>query len=359
MKYSQLASEDNFYYLGTWYAPLCGLSQDHVVEGFQDATRPVLLRCYAPHASKGCSSDLEKEWHEFEEIIETHYQAGHDTIMSDEMFVHHFEQADIERFAKILLPKWNVRILYTYRHLYSSIPSLYHQTNDPYATQIGMANAYEKTIWPRDGGFKIESFRLSNHFNVDTEMQKFQHWVDAFGKVDVFDMQMVKGGDYLPLFFCTMMTEVPSLCSQDLSSQETDEKPQERKDNDSSRKYLRYDMIAVQAHEEGLLAQTNKSRGEIRDRVQQYCENHGLKELADFPLDCLTSEEQAHFLDQSVRQAQLMGPYFVNGDREGKKNLKEEIRTGFAQFAQKKQFCSVDASKLVQQDHWRTFFSRL
>jgi hypothetical protein len=238
---------------------------------------------------------------------------------------------------------------------------MYHQMNDPYATQHGMANAYEKTIWPSEGGFKIPSFQNGNHFNIDMKMKQFQYWINAFGSVSVFDMHLVNGGNYLPDFFCTMMPQAPSLCETSRASSLDGTKRQERKDNDSSTKYLRYDMLAIQAKEEGLLDRKEGAslpRGVVRDKVKQYCEGKGWTTMADFPLDCLSSKEMSDFLDQSLKQARLMEPYFANAPQTSHL-LREEIEAGFSKFEKEKQFCSVDTVTALQEEHWREFFASL
>ncbi|KAL3933294.1 MAG: hypothetical protein SGBAC_010462 [Bacillariaceae sp.] len=342
--------EENFYYLGTYYAPLCGLPRDHVIEGFADATRPVLLHCYAEHANKDC--DLEQQWLEFEEIIVSH--KDHNVIMSDEMFHHHFEEEDVTRFAKILNQHWDVRIMYTYRHFYSSLPSMYRQLNDPYATQKGMAYAYEKTIWPEDGGYKIQSFRDGNYFKVTDEMRRFQLWTASFDWVEVFNMHNTNGADYLPAFLCTMIPESKALC------QDAKKNPaSNHKDNDSSSKFLYYDMLAVEGHEQGLLQKSKKTREEVRDAVQDFCKSKDW-EFTHFPLDCLTEIELSSFLSESLEQATILQPYFAN-PRDDSRNvsIEEEIESGFHEYQQNKKFCSVNTKRTLEEHPWRQFFLNL
>lgn len=353
LKYRTM-TEENFYYLGTWYPPLCGLARNHTNDGFSDATRPVLLRCYAEHSNSGCDLEqhLDQQWKEFADILQTHKK--HNVIMSDEMFHHHFQQEDVERLAKLLLPHWNVRILFTYRHFYQAVPSMYHQLNDPYAIHPGMAHAYEKTIWPADGGFKIRSFQRDSHFEIDNEMERFQFWVDYFPQaVNVFNMN--GGGAYLQEFLCTMMPEVKSLCMSSNDPKGELTKEESRKDNDSSSKYLRYDMLAVQAQEEGLLDHTELGRNTVRDAVQRHCENKGWTDIKDFPLECLDEPLKKTFLQQSLKQARLMEPYFVNPPID----VQSEIRAGFAKFEVQHEFCSVDAKQALEEEDWRLFFQTL
>jgi hypothetical protein len=274
--------------------------------------------------------------------------------MSDEMFHHHFGQDDVQRLAELLQPHWDVRILYTYRHFYSSLPSMYHQLNDPYATDPGMAYAVEKTMWPKDGGYKIMSFRDSNYFFIEQEMTRFFYWVTAFGNVSIFNMHNTNGVDYLPAFLCTMIPEAKSLCQQ--SQTEVSSSSDSHNDNNSASKYLRYDMLAVAAHEQGLLDHTNMTRAMVRDAVQLYCEAKKWTSIDDFPLDCLSDPKMDSFLNESLRQASMLQPYFVN-PRESSSgvSLEAEIRTGFQDFREKKRFCSVNAERALEEEHWRQF----
>jgi hypothetical protein len=358
LKYPNLKQE-NFYYLGTYYAPLCGLPIDHRIEGFSTATRPVLLHCYAPHANKGC--DLDKQWLEFASILESH--KDHNVIMSDEMFQHLFEQDDVQRFAKLLQPHWDVRIVYAYRHFYSTLPSLHHQLNDPYATTPGMPYAVEKTMWPKDGGYKIMPFRSSNYFYISQEIEHFFHWVIAFGNVNVFDMQNTNGVDYLPAFLCTMIPEAKSLCQQQSQTEVSlSSDSSSHNDNNSASKYLHYDMLAVAAHEQGLLDHTNNmTREMVRDAVQVYCEAKKWTSIDHFPLDCLSDLEMESFLDESLRLASMLQPYFANPREISSSvvSLEDEIRTGFQSFREKKKFCSINAERALEEEHWRQFFSNL
>jgi hypothetical protein len=347
-KYNDLLQE-NFYYLGFYYPPMCGLPINHRVEGFSDATRPVLLNCYAHR--EGC--DLDKHWQDFASILESHKE--HNVIMSDEMFDEHFGQDDVQRFAKLLQPHWDVRILYTYRHFYSFLPSLYHQGNNPYATNPGIPYAVEKTMWPKDGGFKIRSFQDGNYFYIEEDMTRFFYWANAFGNVRVFNMQNTNGGDYLPAFLCTMIPEAKSLCQQ--SQIEVSSSSDSHNSNNSASKYLHYDMLAVAAHEQGLLDHTDMTREMVRDAVQLYCEAKKWTSIDDFPLDCLSDSKMDSFLDESLRQASILQPYFAN-PRESSSgvSLEAEIRTGFQDFREKKMFCSVDAERALEEEHWRQFF---
>jgi hypothetical protein len=353
LKYRTM-TEENFYYLGTWYPPLCGLPQNYTIDGFSDATRPVLLHCYAKHAKSGCDLEhhLDQEWKKFADILHPHKK--HNVIMSDEMFHHHFQREDVERLAKLLLPHWNVRILFTYRHFYQAVPSMYHQLNDPYAIQPGMAHAYEKTIWPADGGYKIQSFQRANYFKIDREMERFQFWVDYFPQaVHVFKMNV--GGNFLQEFLCTMMPEVKSLCMSSNDPKGEPTKEESSKENDSSSKYLRYDMLAVQAQEEGLLDHTELGRITVRDAVQRYCEDKGWTDIEVFPLECLDEPLKEIFLQQSLKQARIMQPYFVSPPID----VESEIRAGFAKFEAQHKFCSVDVKQALEEGDWRLFFQTL
>ena len=373
LQYQKLVSQDNFHYLGTWYAPLCGLPLNYTVSGLQDVPRPVLLTsCYSKHSALpvdetaspySCNTDeFIRRWDHFASIIQSHYKMGHNIIMSDEMFHHHFDLSDVQRLEKVLRQnKWNVRILYTYRHFHSSVPSMYRQRNDPYATGSGMPFAQQKNIWPgKDGGYKIQSFRKDNYLFVRDEVRRFMYWVKVFGRVDVFNMHSTaEEGDnsnYLPSFLCSMMPEVQFLCK----SSKTINPQKSRKDNDSSSKLLRYDMIAVAAYEQGLLQNTSMSRPMIRDAVERYCKSNRWLDIGDFPLDCLSQEEEASFLNESLKQANAMEPYFHQNQNASQLTpLESEIRLGFQLYHERKMFCSIDAETIVQQDIWKTFFSQL
>lgn len=359
LHYPKLANQNNFFYLGTWYAPLCGLPLNYSIDGFVDIPRPSLLDCYAPHIHKQC--DLDHQWTEFGSILQAHYEQGHNIIMSDEMFHHHFQQEDVARLAIILEP-WNVRIMFTYRHFYASVPSMYHQLNDPYATEEGMANAVEKTMWPSEGGYRIESFRIANNFDVAEEMHRFSFWESAFGDVQVFNMEAVAGGshNYLPSFLCTMMPEAKStLCNEETSLEQSSHDA--RNDNGSSSKHLHYDMLAVAAKEQGLLDDSSLNRVEVRDAVQVYCESNDWTTLDTFPLDCLTSEELQPFLEQSLYQAQIMETYIVHSSPDQDYvTMETEIRSGFWSYAERNQFCSVNANLTLHTDErWQNFFHDL
>lgn len=350
-KFPQLLQE-NFHYLGFYYPPLCGLPEDHDVGGFSDATRAVLLHCYSDHALEGCDldNDLEEQWREFEKILLSHKE--HNVIMSDEMFHHHFEEKDVKRMAKILNPHWDVRILYTYRHFYSFVPSLYQQVNDPYAIEPGMAFAHEKTIWPSEGGYKIVSFRDGNHFKVDAEMTRFNLWTDSFNWVQVFNMENTKG-DYLPDFICTMIPESKVLC-QDAKKEDASK----HKDNDSSSKFLHFDMLAVEAHEQGLLKNTKKTRPQVRDAVQEFCKSKDWS-FQHFPLDCLSQPELESFLQESLDQAHILQPYFANPRDSSEPSIDQEIVSGFQSYREKKKFCSVNTKRTLEEHPWRQFFLNL
>ncbi|KAL3934261.1 MAG: hypothetical protein SGBAC_009983, partial [Bacillariaceae sp.] len=369
LNFAKMVEQDNFYYLGTWYAPLCGLPLGHNIPGFANAPRPMLLDCYAPHIHKECNKD--ERWNEFGELIQHHYDLGHNLIVSDEMFHHHFQREDVHRLKSLLEESsWNVKIMYTYRHFYSSIPSMYHQLNDPYATEKGMANAVEKTLWPStDDGYRIRSFRESNDFVITNDMRRFSYWVEEFGTVQVFNMESTKG-DYLSSFLCTMMPELKASnsCSSDdvevvVPTDAATADSSSRNDNGSAKKFLHYDMLAVAAKDAGLLDGKNLQRSEVRDAVQHYCEENGWNDLSNnFALDCLSDPELESFLQASLEQAKMMQEYFLSTTSNQKQDwplLEEEIRTGFWKFAERKQFCSIDTVASLQGERWQTFFQQL
>ncbi|CAJ1964891.1 unnamed protein product [Cylindrotheca closterium] len=370
LHFAKMVEEDNFYYLGTWYAPLCGLPLEHQIPGFQNVPRPMLLDCYAPHVQKECNQD--EQWSQFGALIQQHYDMGHNLILSDEMFHHHFQLEDVQRLKSLLSKKWKVKIMYTYRHFYSSVPSMYHQLNDPYATEKGMANAVEKTLWPStDGGYRIRSFRESNSFDIQSDMLRFSYWVQEFGSVQVFNMESTKGGGgggYLASFLCTMMPELKTSSSfycheNDIAMAAVEESTptlddSSRNDNGSAKKFLHYDMMAVAAKDAGLLdSHTYLQRTEVRDAIQQFCEDNGWNDISNFALDCLSQQEMESFLQASLEQAKMMQEYFVVS-APGKEwpLLEQEIKTGFWKHAERKQFCSIDTVASLQEERWQTFF---
>eukprot|EP00980_Cylindrotheca_fusiformis_P029555 scaffold23506_cov93-Cylindrotheca_fusiformis.AAC.1 len=304
---------------------------------------------------------MDQQWKQFGDILQSHHEKGHSVIMSDEMFHHHFQLEDVLRLANIL-EQWDVRIMYTYRHFHSSIPSMYHQLNDPYATETGMANAVEKTIWPGEGGYRITPFQNSHSFSVEGELIRFSYWVITFGTVEVFNMEAVEGGshNYLPSFFCHMIPEAKTtLCNTGNTGESRS--TENRQDNNSASKFLHYDMLAVEAKEQGLLDETI-SRVVARDAVQEYCETNNWNSIDAFSLDCLSPERMQAFLEQSLRQAKVMEKYFVNrvpADTNSA-TMESEIRSEFSDYAARKQFCSVNAKLTIQGDErWHQFFRNL
>jgi hypothetical protein len=173
-------------------------------------------------------------------------------------------------------------------------------------------------------------------------------------------METVTGGShtYLPSFLCTMIPEAKSsLCNIQMSA--VSSSSEHRKDNGSSSKHLHYDMLAVAAKEEGLLDETNLNRVGVRDAVQEYCERNDWTSIHAFPLDCLTPEELQPFLEQSLHQAELMEAYLVNGSPIDPSSMESEIRSGFWEYEEQKQFCSVNANLILQQEIWQQFFHDL
>lgn len=358
LNFATMVEKDNFYYLGTWHAPLCGLPLNYTIPGFESAPRPILLDCYAPHIHKECNKD--DRWREFGNLIQKHHDMGHNLIVSDEMFHHHFQREDVQRLRSLLLPNWNVKILYTYRHFYSSVPSMYHQLNDPYATE-NAPFAVEKTIWPNEGGYRIRSFRESTTFEIHSEMDRFSYWAEEFGTVHVFNMEssISKGDDYLLSFLCTMMPELKAfVCDEEdnMKSTTTSSSDSTRNDNSSAKKFLHYDMLAVAAKDAGLLDNTSLQRTQVRDAIQQYCELNGWNEISNFALDCLSEEEMESFLRASLDQAKTLQEYFLPSQRQDWPELESEIRTGFTKHAERNQFCSIDTETSLKEERWKKFF---
>lgn len=373
---STLMNKDNIYFMGDWHSqPECRLlstkKKQYFMEESKNSSRPSLLMCfdddnddnYDEHQS---CEHINTKWDEFANVIQEHYELGHNVIMSDAMFFQNFGRTEVQQLARILLPKWRVRIVYTYQHHFVAIQNIYQQEQDPYV-RIGMPHYTKKQIWPSDGGYKIDTFRNWKKAiaAIESTLQKFPYWVNAFNDVLVFDINMAtldnnNNNNNRSDFLCNVMPEAKSSCNDDtnVSRENITESSSSSSSSPASHITLRYDMLAVQAMEQGLLNHTNMNRTSVREAVQLHCESKGWTKLDDFPLDCMTQDELEGMLNDSLKYGEYMKPHLFNHHKQ-EFDIESEIRSEFVKFQNDNMFCSVNARRTLEEVHWQRFFRNL
>jgi len=201
--------------------------------------------------------------------------------------------------------------------------------------------------WPDEGGWKVPTFesyansQLNRNFFTDRVVE-FYTLTNVTIKVIDTDQ-----GDIMKQFLCDSLPQslANSMCelSQSIRSNYHNESPN----------YLWCDVLAIKAHEKGLIHQTNdKTRRQIIKDMLKYSKESKMSYEANAPKLC---PDQSFY--DALHNESMEHYYNVFGDEQlENKKIEYEKRLNHAKDSDK--FCTVDAEKMLLEKDWINFFKR-
>jgi hypothetical protein len=111
-----------------------------------------------------------------------------------------------------------------------------------------------------------------------------------------------------------------------------------------------YQLIAVDAHDRGLLDESKINRRQVVGTIEEY---HKKKlKSRPLPLECMDQVSLKAFLAESMRIEREFVPDFAA-------THEKQHRTNFWKAAAKNKFCSVNTTAVLMDHDWLSFFASL
>jgi hypothetical protein len=116
---------------------------------------------------------------------------------------------------------------------------------------------------------------------------------------------------------------------------------------------LFYDALAVAAVEKGLL--TNQlQRKSAGTQIAEFHKTVMNQSLSEFPLLCMTQDENHEYLNYSLAIEERLLPEFYRSSQGKAAHTKE-----FWENVEKKKYCWIDTDSVLLNQHWQRFFSNM
>lgn len=193
--------------------------------------------------------------------------------------------------------------------------------------------------------------------------------------ITLIDMQQQQQGveeedgqDFVSQIICHYLPSATKTCK---ALQDTRKKPAQQQEQVQVRLHnpsipLDYDMIAIEACEKGLINGTLFSRDFIRNSIRhQQEEVDPIRTVNDFALICPTQETLKQILDMSFDHEMKLRKATAGGGVTSPFSSFSWEETQFFNNSfwiaanEKKKFCYVNATNVVESEEWRVFFKDL
>ena len=321
-----------------------------------------IVSCLKENRSKNCPNNP-VDWDRKLNIIFDRSSENMNIFLSNEELAH----VDIEtntywhKLITFLQQQYHIHIILIYRRYHDWILSYYNQ-HYKYYGPFG----WRMNVFVSDGGIAIQSFpsywnqTLQGSIDGD-RFNTINQW-DYTTNLPQHDCLVVKrklqkqglhvivvnlhSGSLLPDLFCDTIPNMSNTC--DASKKAINFR------SNTGVEYFDADMIAVAAHEAGLIPKYNihnnnnktiarrsaikKLSGYIRKRMKK---RHGHNYT--LPLVCLTKEQQ-----------DLLYTISYHAERELMPSLLPSFNESFDKAIQENKFCNVDTTQVLQDPIWRS-----
>ena len=298
-------------------------------------------------------------------------------ILSDEAFakmqVISRNHDDNRKLLYDLVSKYypgRMRVAIVYRRYYEWLHSRWNEWNRPFVTSNGDHLKYRPTHqnWPSEGGKRCSTF-LSYYMEKIVDKQPGSKKDDY---LDIAEANQVHPAEYLRGLWRNHSSEVQVLNLREMNA------PSEDGEDTISRflrstvtplaakTYIRskdsvfagrrnpsrnsdYDMLAVAAHENGLLANKTIPRA----KVAVFLEENLVKTLntTALPLKCPNEELLKRFLQKSLHYEEMLYP--SQPDSEVK-----EHEIAFYEAVKKNKFCNLDVDALMEDERFGAIIAK-
>jgi len=292
----------------------------------------------------------------FQDVLASTRNKGQNGILIFEGF----ERASDNHIAVLAegLRGWNVKVVINYRRLYEWFPSWYNElTKGKFEfPRKGVRPARSKDLLPfalEDRGKLSELFRdieRTGQHPTETVRKRYSKY---FGDITILKMHDFPNDlSYKQHLFCDVIRNAPHICSA-LKSGTTKMITPAGMSNPSVE--FEYDILVMAAYKRGIVhSNPNKTlvlRHQASTAAKQRQEQVLGKKAKDFPLLCFSNATLERFLNLSFTVEQNMFGYSMKQDQQHKK--------GFAEAVDKKKFCHVNATAVLENADWHSFLSSL
>eukprot|EP00986_Skeletonema_menzelii_P015796 scaffold12700_cov142-Skeletonema_menzelii.AAC.6 len=306
------------------------------------------------------------------------YLSAHNkhVILSDEAFARmHVTSRNQEDNRKMLFDLINkyypgrMRVVVVYRRYYEWQLSLWNQFNKPFFNGNGDTSGYKESYrkWPSEGGKRCQTFQSfleelldpenARHCPSDKEYrnraeashvhaaQYFRGlWSNHSSEVQVLNLHKMNvptdnGEDVTSRFLQSTLT--PLAAETYIRSKDSGFGGR----HNPSRN-INYDILAVVAHEHGLLANQTIPRAQVAALLEENLMK--FKNTTDLPLQCPNEELLKRFLLKSLHYEELLYP---------SQSDETEHEMNFYEAAKKHKFCNFDFDALLEDEDIRAFFA--
>lgn len=277
-------------------------------------------------------------WSKLNRTLEAHRSLGHNVILSNEMISVQAQAVDYWELIVSLLDPWmpNVLVVVGYRHLHNFLPSTHYelQKNQRWPSSIERG----KSVTP------FVKFWNQNHGRdllgpIPTPATVIKQFRAAQYNVSVLDIETK---EQIREFFCRILPDAARTCQHHQS-----QPPVLHLLNTNDKGQVNYDSLAIIAFTRHYLKK-DQTRKYVRSRVKEFNEKGLKRGPNDFPLTCLTLDQQIQFLEESITHARSAGF----------SNMENDVRVDFAKTKDKRKFCSINATVAFEDPIWTDFFMK-
>ena len=249
------------------------------------------------------------------------------------------------------LPGFQVVIVSSYRPWLLWIASLQDQTKKNFMTRPrdwpGQGNKSARKIEPLQN-FTARQLRYRRRKKLSSKTYPF---VDGairifhnHSRVELKIVDIHENGDFVTNFVRKTLVGATNTCNTLKSGNIT-----LGEDKNKAENKLWYDMLAVESHERGLVS---KSRLVVYKQIQRFQERTLGKSSTDFPKTCPPQSFMKRLLKESLRTEKKLFPQQY-------KKLERKHRKAFARAVESGKFCTINATRVLEDRQWLQFFKRL
>ena len=278
----------------------------------------------------------QQKWKQFTRTL----RKGSNTIVSNEVFAYRF--ADEPAHWKLLqdaVSDFHVKSIWVYRRFVEWLPSHYYQQ------MRGNIYKSNENGWDWKSEAFVDWFERREHeWPIHPAEQEITKWQKYFPDVTLFNMHD-NADNFVAYFYCKMIPNTTSACKY-----RTDEGLEKQANVGHP---LQYQFLALAAHSEGLVTNT-KSILKVIEAARKRQEVDLNLTANDFPLQCLSVEQEERLLNRSLQFEKHLLPEWYESPRG-----EIEHRAKYAEALEKRKFCSIRAFEVLKDEGWRNFFLSL
>uniref|UniRef100_A0A7S2K215 Sulfotransferase domain-containing protein n=1 Tax=Leptocylindrus danicus TaxID=163516 RepID=A0A7S2K215_9STRA len=319
--------------------------------------------------------DNARPWNEFTTALGAIHDKGNLNVLHSDEGLSRIDAKGLRQLNRALNnhDSWDVSVVIAYRWYFEWIASFYNEIYE------AAGHWPELKKWPgRHGGVAIPAFGdfldivlRGDVSSLDSSREQFINTVHIvqgdnafyhpsfvlrekfrrhFADVLIFDIHDFEG-DLTANFLCRVLN-VKHTCAAQITKSEMEQVKSRNLSVD-----LHYDILVVAAYEAGYLLNQNLKRMDVVAKAKDRQENLGFS-AKDFPMKCLFPSQEEKLLKLSIKYERDIFPERFQNDHDAKKR-EDALKNGFAKSIAKNKFCSIDATKVLNDEGWKLFFKAL